>query len=121
LPAVPGPVGFENSATDPDLAFYAARSYSLMRLPRTGRRLIRRERSATGWSGRGGRSWRLHGERHLRTVLAEFESHYNHHRPHRGRSLYPPIHDPSEAIDMTARINRQTAVSGLINEYHRAA
>ena len=34
--------------------FYAARSYSLMRPPRTGRRLIRfRERSATGWSGRG--------------------------------------------------------------------
>ena len=63
----------------------------------------------------------IHGERHLRAVLAEFESHYNHHRPHRGRSLHPPIHDPGEAIDMTARINRRTAVSGLINEYHRAA
>jgi transposase InsO family protein len=36
-------------------------------------------------------------------------------------SLHPPVHDPSEAIDMTARINRRTAVSGLINEYHRAA
>jgi hypothetical protein len=46
-------VGFQNSATGPDLGFYAARSYSLMRPPRTGRRLIRcRERSATGWSGR---------------------------------------------------------------------
>jgi putative transposase len=63
----------------------------------------------------------IHGERHLRTVLAEFESHYNHHRPHRGRSLHPPIHDPGEAINMTARINRRTTVSGLINEYHRAA
>ena len=43
------PVGFQNSATGPDLGFYAARSYSLMRPPRTGRRLIRsRERSATG-------------------------------------------------------------------------
>ena len=53
-------VGFQNLATAPDLGFYAARSYSLMRPPRTGRRLIRsRERSATGWSGRGGRSWRL--------------------------------------------------------------
>jgi len=55
-----GPVGFQNSATGPDLGFYAACSYSLMRPPRTGRRLIRfRERSATGWSGRGGWSWRL--------------------------------------------------------------
>ncbi len=33
-----GPVGFQNSATGPDLGFYAARSYSLMRPPRTGRR-----------------------------------------------------------------------------------
>jgi putative transposase len=63
----------------------------------------------------------VHGERHLRTVLAEFESHYHHHRPHRGRSLHPPEHNPSKAIDMTARINRRTTVSRLINEYHRAA
>jgi hypothetical protein len=42
-------VGFQNSATGLDLGFYAARSYSLRRPPRTGRRLIRsRERSATG-------------------------------------------------------------------------
>jgi hypothetical protein len=32
------PVGFQNSATVPDLGFYAARSYSLMRPLRTGRR-----------------------------------------------------------------------------------
>jgi hypothetical protein len=42
-------VGFQNSATALDLALYAARSYSLMRPPRTGRRWIRDlERSATG-------------------------------------------------------------------------
>jgi hypothetical protein len=59
LPAA-NPVGFQNSAAGPDLRFYAARSYSLMRPPRTGRRWIRSwERSATGWSGRGGRRWRL--------------------------------------------------------------
>ncbi len=34
-------VGFQNSATVFDQAFYAARSYSLMRPPRTGWRLIR--------------------------------------------------------------------------------
>ena len=43
------------------------------------------------------------------------------HRPHRSRSLHPPVHNPGEATDMTARINRRTTVSGLINEYHRAA
>jgi hypothetical protein len=49
------PVGFQNSATVLDQAFYAARSYSLMRPPRTGWRLIRFwKRSAGGWSGRGG-------------------------------------------------------------------
>lgn len=43
------PVEFQNSATAPDLAFYAARWYSLMRPPRTVRRWIRAlERSATG-------------------------------------------------------------------------
>ncbi len=53
-------VGFHISAAGADLGFYAVRSYSLIRPPRTGRRWIRsRERSATGWSGRGGRSWRL--------------------------------------------------------------
>jgi hypothetical protein len=42
-------VGFQNSAIDPELGFYAARSYSLMRPPRTGWRWIRfRERSAAG-------------------------------------------------------------------------
>ena len=52
------PVGFLNSATGVELGFYAACSYSLMRPPRTGRRLIRSwERSAGGWSGLGGCSW----------------------------------------------------------------
>jgi alkanesulfonate monooxygenase SsuD/methylene tetrahydromethanopterin reductase-like flavin-dependent oxidoreductase (luciferase family) len=41
--------GFLNSATGDDLGFHAARSYSLMRPPRTARRLIRsRERPAGG-------------------------------------------------------------------------
>jgi hypothetical protein len=41
--------GFQNSATAPDLASYAARSYSLMRPPRAARRWIRAlERSAVG-------------------------------------------------------------------------
>ncbi|MFI6483751.1 integrase core domain-containing protein [Nonomuraea sp. NPDC050663] len=63
----------------------------------------------------------IHGERHLRKVLAEYEHHFNHHRPHQGRSLRPPLHAASKLIDMTSRIHRRRTVAGLINEYRRAA
>ncbi|MER6948125.1 integrase core domain-containing protein [Nonomuraea sp. NPDC000554] len=63
----------------------------------------------------------IYGLRHLRTVSAEYEGHFNHHRPHQGRSLRPPLRDPSEAIDMTAQIHRRRTVTGLISEYRRAA
>ncbi|MGW2221714.1 integrase core domain-containing protein [Nonomuraea sp. NPDC001684] len=63
----------------------------------------------------------IHGERHLRKVLTEYEHHFNHRRPHQSRSLRPPLHDPSEAIDMTTRIHRRRTVTGLINECRRAA
>ena len=52
------PVGFQNAATGIDLGFYVARSYSLMKPPRTGRRLIRSwERSATGSRAGAGARW----------------------------------------------------------------
>jgi hypothetical protein len=35
--------------------------------------------------------------------------------------LRPPIHDPGEVIDMTARIHHRETVTGLISEYYRAA
>ncbi|GGT37791.1 integrase core domain-containing protein [Nonomuraea spiralis] len=62
----------------------------------------------------------VHGERHLRQILAEYERHYNQHRPHQALSLRPPMHDPAEVVDLTVRIQRRPAVSGLINEYGRA-
>jgi putative transposase len=60
-------------------------------------------------------------ERHLHTILAEYERHFNDHRPHQGRSLRPPLYDPSKVIDMTAPIHRRKTVIGLISEYRRAA
>ncbi|MFI6396236.1 integrase core domain-containing protein [Nonomuraea sp. NPDC050540] len=63
----------------------------------------------------------VHGERHLRRVLAEYERHYNQHRPHQALSLRRPLHDPAEVVDLTARIERRSAVCGLIHEYRRAA
>jgi transposase InsO family protein len=62
----------------------------------------------------------VHGERHLRRVLAEYERHYNQHRPHQALSLRPPTRDPADVVDLTTRIQRRTAVSGLIHEYRRA-
>jgi hypothetical protein len=35
----------------------------------------------------------IFGERHLRTVLAQYEAHYNGRRPHRSRHLRPPRPD----------------------------
>jgi hypothetical protein len=63
----------------------------------------------------------IYGEGHLRRVLAEYQQHYNAHRPHRARNRRPPLHDPDQLIDLTAVIKRRTTVSGLIHEYRRAA
>jgi putative transposase len=61
------------------------------------------------------------GERHLRTILAQYETHYNGRRPHRSRQLRPPRPDHPIADLSKERIQRRAALSGLINEYERAA
>ena len=63
----------------------------------------------------------IYGERHLRRILAEYSRHYNEHRPHQSREQRPPLHEPGQAVDVTARIKRRQVVHGLINEYRRAA
>jgi putative transposase len=60
------------------------------------------------------------GEGHLRKVLAEFARHYNGHRPHQSLRQEPPM-QPGCAVDIAARIERRQVLSGLINEYRRAA
>jgi transposase InsO family protein len=61
------------------------------------------------------------GARHLRRVLAGFQTHYTDHRPHQGRQQRPPNHRADQVIDRTARIQRKQVLGGLINECHRAA
>ena len=63
----------------------------------------------------------IHGEQHLRRILAEYAQHYNEHRPHQSRGQRPPLYQPGQPIDITARIKRRQIVNGLISEYHRAA
>ena len=62
----------------------------------------------------------IHGERHLRRILAEYARHYNEHRPHQSREQRPPLHESGQPIDMTTRIKRRQVVHGLISEYRRA-
>ena len=63
----------------------------------------------------------IYGEQHLRRILAEYARHYNEHRPHQSREQRPPLHEPGQAVDVTARIKRTHVVQGLISEYRRAA
>ena len=61
------------------------------------------------------------GDRHLRRILAGFQTHYNGHRPHQGRQQLPPNHSAHRVIDPTSKIHRKPVLGGLINECHRAA
>jgi transposase InsO family protein len=63
----------------------------------------------------------IFGERHLRTILAQYETHYNGRRPHRSRQLRPPRPDHPVADLSRKRIQRHPVLGGLINEYERAA
>ena len=63
----------------------------------------------------------IFGERHLRTVLAEYETHYNGRRPHPSRQLRPPRPDHPAADRSKERIKRLPVLGGLISEYERAA
>lgn len=61
------------------------------------------------------------GERHLRSVLADYVQHYIGHRPHQGLHQEPPQRQSSQTPDITARIERRQVLGGLISEYRRAA
>jgi putative transposase len=62
----------------------------------------------------------IFGQRHLRTILAQYVAHYNG-RPHRSCQLRPPRPDHPVADLSQQRIKRRPVLGGLINEYERAA
>ena len=70
--------------------------------------------------------WLILGERHLRAVLAEYQTHYNTARPHQGIAQRVPDGEP-DAPRATAtgidaqQIPRKPVLGGLINEYTHAA
>ena len=63
----------------------------------------------------------IFSERHLRTVMAQYEAHYNGRCPRRSRQLHPPRPDHPVADLSQEQIKSQPILGGLINEYQRAA
>jgi transposase InsO family protein len=66
------------------------------------------------------------GETHLRAVLTEYQAHYNTARPHQGIAQRVPADEPDTdpatgTTPDTRQIRRRPVLSGLINEYVRAA
>jgi len=63
----------------------------------------------------------IFGARHLRAILAEYQTHHNRRRPHRSRHLRPPRPDHPVADLSRERIKRRPVLGSLINQYERAA
>ena len=62
-------------------------------------------------------------QRHLMTVLREYEDFYNPHRPHRALSQAAPLRPlPDDIIDLDHfRVQRRDRTGGVIHEYHLVA
>jgi transposase InsO family protein len=63
----------------------------------------------------------IFGERHLRSVLAQYAVHYNTQRPHRALQLRPPRPRSSVLAPVYGRVRRLPVLGGLINQYEPAA
>ena len=63
----------------------------------------------------------IFGERHLRSVLAQYSVHYNTQRPHRALQLRPPRPQSPVPEPAYERVRRQPVLGGLINQYEPAA
>jgi transposase InsO family protein len=57
-------------------------------------------------------------ERHVRSVLAEFVSYYNQHRPHRSLGLETPQSSPPKIV---GEVVSRPVLGGLHHVYERAA
>ena len=59
--------------------------------------------------------------RHLRRVLAEYEDHFNTHRPHRSLDQAAPLRALPQPEKADIKITRRDRLGGVIHEYQQVA
>jgi putative transposase len=59
--------------------------------------------------------------RHLRKVLAEYEIHFNSHRPHRALNHANPLRPLPGPAGADVKITRRDRLGGLLHEYAQVA
>ncbi|MEV8021821.1 integrase core domain-containing protein [Streptomyces sp. NPDC086554] len=60
-------------------------------------------------------------ERHLRSVLAAYETHFNTHRPHRALRQAAPLRPLPDPVHSDAKVIRRDLLGGVIHEYTQVA
>jgi putative transposase len=60
-------------------------------------------------------------EGHPRKVLAEYEAHFNTHRPHRALDQASPLRALPDPVDAEIKVIRRDRLGGLLHEYAQIA
>src|SRR3954465_763658 len=60
-------------------------------------------------------------ERHLHKVLAEYETYFNEHRPHRALNQASPLRALPDPVDADIKVTRRDRLGGLLHEYAQVA
>ena len=63
----------------------------------------------------------IYDERHLQSVLGEYASHYNRHRPHQSRQQRPPDQETQTTASLNLPVRQRKILGGVISEYYQAA
>jgi transposase InsO family protein len=58
---------------------------------------------------------------HMRTVLTEYEDHFNAYRPHRALNQDGPLRPLPDPVDADIKVIRRDRLGGLLHEYSQVA
>ncbi|MCW2938410.1 MAG: Integrase catalytic region [Actinomycetia bacterium] len=58
---------------------------------------------------------------HLRKILAEYETYFNEHRPHRALNQASPLRALPDPVDADIKVTRRDRLGGLLHEYSQVA